>query len=80
VTARSVGETPVRFGVIGLNHNHIYGMTDLLHEAGGELAASFVVEADLVANFAERYPRAHALLASELALQAQAAQAPRVAV
>jgi predicted dehydrogenase len=54
----AAGEKPVRFGVIGLNHNHIYGMTDLLLEAGGELAAFFAAEPELVADFARRYPRA----------------------
>jgi len=48
----------VRFGVIGLNHNHIYGMTDLLLDAGGELAAFFAPEPELVAEFARRYPQA----------------------
>src|SRR5919202_2306240 len=51
-------EKPVRFGVIGLNHNHIYGMTDLLLQAGGELVAFFAAEPELVAEFARRYPQA----------------------
>jgi predicted dehydrogenase len=51
-------EKPVRFGVIGLNHNHIYGMTDLLLDAGGELAACFASEPELVAEFTQRYPQA----------------------
>jgi predicted dehydrogenase len=57
-TARRVGDKPVRFGVIGLNHNHIYGMTDQLLEAGGELATFFAPEPELVADFARRYPQA----------------------
>ena len=48
----------MRFGVIGLNHNHIYGMTDLLLQAGGELAAFFAPEPELVAEFERRYPQA----------------------
>ena len=48
----------MRFGVIGLNHNHIYGMTDLLLQAGGALAAFFATEPELVAEFARRYPQA----------------------
>ena len=48
----------MRFGVIGLNHNHIYGMTDLLLDAGAELAAFFAPEPELVAEFARRYPQA----------------------
>jgi predicted dehydrogenase len=58
VTARTAGQPPVRFGVIGVNHNHINGMTDLLLEAGGELAAFFAAEEDLAMEFAARYPRA----------------------
>jgi predicted dehydrogenase len=58
MAARASGEAPVRFGVIGVNHNHIYGMTDQLREAGGELAVFFAAEPDLAATFAERYPQA----------------------
>lgn len=58
LTARPAGERPVRFGVIGLNHGHIYGMTDLLREAGGELAVFFAAEPELAAEFAQRYPGA----------------------
>ena len=49
---------PVRFGVIGVNHNHIHGMTDLLLKAGAELVACFAAEADLAADFVTRYPQA----------------------
>ncbi|HTD78988.1 MAG TPA: Gfo/Idh/MocA family oxidoreductase, partial [Chloroflexota bacterium] len=35
-----------------------YGMTDLLLDAGGELAAFFAPEPELVAEFARRYPQA----------------------
>lgn len=58
VTTARRGERPVRFGVIGLNHNHIYGMTDLLLEAGGELAGFFATEPELIADFTRRYPQA----------------------
>jgi predicted dehydrogenase len=58
MAARASGEAPVRFGVIGVNHNHIYGMTDQLLEAGGELAVFFAAEPDLAATFAGRYPQA----------------------
>ena len=52
--------SPVRFGVIGVNHNHIYAQTDLLVRAGAELAAFFAEEADLAAEYQRRYPRARA--------------------
>jgi predicted dehydrogenase len=57
-TAPRDGEKPIRFGVIGLNHNHIYGMTDLLLDAGGELDRFFASEPELVAEFERRYPQA----------------------
>ncbi len=55
MSTRPAGEKTVRFGVIGLNHNHIYGMTDLLLDAGAELVSFYADEADLAARFAERY-------------------------
>jgi predicted dehydrogenase len=48
----------VRFGVVGINHGHIYGMTDMLLRAGAELVSFFAPEADLAAEFARRYPQA----------------------
>lgn len=50
----------VRFGVIGVNHNHIYGMTDLLLRAGAQLVSFFAPEADLAAEYGGRYPQARA--------------------
>jgi predicted dehydrogenase len=55
---------PVRFGVIGLNHPHIFEMTQILLGAGGQLASYFAKEDDLAAAFAahfDRPPRARAL-------------------
>jgi predicted dehydrogenase len=46
---------PVRFGVIGINHDHINGMTGLLLEAGAELVAFHAPEDDLAATFAGRF-------------------------
>ena len=45
----------VRFGVIGLNHNHIYDMTRLLLDAGAELAGFYAEEDDLAAQYAARF-------------------------
>jgi predicted dehydrogenase len=54
--------TPVpprlRFGVIGLNHGHIYGQTAAVLGGGGELAAFHAKEDDLAAAFLERWPGA----------------------
>jgi hypothetical protein len=32
---------PVRFGVIGLNHPHVFEMTEILLGAGGQLMSDF---------------------------------------
>ena len=60
-TGEQVGKLPpVRFGVIGINHNHIYGMTDLLLRAGAELVSFFAPEPELAAEYGSRYPQARA--------------------
>ena len=48
----------VRFGVIGVNHNHIYSQVNTLQRAGAEFVSFFAAEPDLAAQFAERYPEA----------------------
>jgi predicted dehydrogenase len=48
--------TPVRFGVIGLNHDHINDMTHLLMEAGAEHLGFYAAEDDLANAYAERFP------------------------
>ncbi len=42
----------IRFAAIGLNHNHIYGQTKCLLDAGAELVAFHAVEDDLAAAYA----------------------------
>jgi predicted dehydrogenase len=50
-------ETPkIRFSVIGLNHGHIYGMTDAIARGGGQLVAVYAKELDLLAAYTKRYP------------------------
>lgn len=49
----------MRFSVIGLNHNHIYGQTNLLLRAGAELAAVYAPEPDLLAAFCKAFPQAN---------------------
>lgn len=51
-------ERPVRFGVIGLDHGHIYGQTNLLLRAGAELVAFHAAPADLAAAFGKAFPDA----------------------
>ena len=48
----------IRFSVININHNHIYGMVDAVTRGGGQLVSFFAKEANLVAEFSKRYPQA----------------------
>ena len=48
----------VRFGVVGLNHNHIYAQTDLLLRAGATLVSFFAEEAPLAREYGDRYGEA----------------------
>lgn len=48
----------IRFGVIGLNHGHIYGQVAAAIAGGGELVSYFGEEPDLASAFAKRYPQA----------------------
>jgi predicted dehydrogenase len=48
----------LRFGVVGINHAHIYGMVDAITRGGGELVSFHARETDLAAEFGRRYPSA----------------------
>lgn len=48
----------IRFSVIGLNHDHIYGMVNALIGGGGKLVAVYAKEANLLQSFLKRYPDA----------------------
>lgn len=48
----------VRFAAVGMNHDHIYGMTNLLLRSGGELASFYAAEPDLAARYAKAFPQA----------------------
>ena len=60
VTASAVQKPAprIRFGVIGMNHSHIYGQVGAVLGGGGELVSAYAKEADLAAAFAKRYPQA----------------------
>jgi predicted dehydrogenase len=60
---------PIRFGVIGTNHNHIYGQTNLLLKAGAELVSFFAKEPDLSAQFSSAYPQARQAQSAEEVLE-----------
>ncbi len=52
-------QTPrIRFGVIGLNHDHINGQTRAVMRGGGELVSFFAKEPDLAAAYIKRFPGA----------------------
>ena len=48
----------LRFGVIGLNHGHIYSQVAATTAGGGELVSFYAKETDLAAAFAKRHPQA----------------------
>ena len=48
----------IKFSVIGLNHGHIYSMTDAIIDGGGELVSVFAIEPELLQAFTKRYPEA----------------------
>jgi predicted dehydrogenase len=48
----------IRFAVIGINHNHIYGQVDCLLAAGAEFVAFHAIEDDLSKPFGDKYPQA----------------------
>lgn len=48
----------IKFAVININHNHIYGMTEAIKRGGGELVAVYAKEPELVAAFRKAHPEA----------------------
>jgi len=48
----------IRFGVIGLNHDHIYGQARAVIRGGGELVSFHAAEPELAARFARSFPTA----------------------
>jgi predicted dehydrogenase len=65
----STSPTPVRFGVIGLNHNHIFDMTEQLQHAGAEMVGFCAVEDDLAASYLQRFPHARRLRSQDEMLE-----------
>jgi predicted dehydrogenase len=53
---RSVPKDSIRFSVIGLNHDHIYGMVKALIDGGGNLVSVFSPEPTLLPRFRKLYP------------------------
>ena len=49
---------PIRFATIGLNHNHIYGQTRAMLDAGAELVAVHADEDDLAVDYQQAFSQA----------------------
>lgn len=48
----------IRFAAVGLNHNHIYGITNQLLAAGAELVWCYAVESALITEYTAKFPQA----------------------
>lgn len=51
-----MAQPKVRFSVIGINHNHIYGQVNIMLRAGAEFVSFYAPEPDLAAAFARTLP------------------------
>jgi predicted dehydrogenase len=56
-TSNAATAPRLKFGVVGTNHSHIYGMIDAVVRGGGEMVSVYVKEPDLLAEFTKRYPQ-----------------------
>jgi predicted dehydrogenase len=54
-----IAKSTIRFAVIGANHGHIYSQTEILLQAGAELAGFYIPESDLAEAFSRAFPDAH---------------------
>ena len=57
VIAGLKAEPKIRFSVININHNHIFGMVNSVIKGGGQLVAVFAKEPDLLAGFTKQFPQ-----------------------
>jgi predicted dehydrogenase len=48
----------IKFAVIGINHDHIYGQVQAVLRGGGELVSFYAKEPELAAVFSKRFPQA----------------------
>ena len=46
----------IRFGVCGMSHDHIYGMSAAIERGGGEMVIAWADEDDKIAAFKQRFP------------------------
>jgi hypothetical protein len=74
---KTAGGPPVRFAAVGINHAHVYGMTDAVLRGGGELVALYAEEPDLVAAFQKKYPQARLARRSSTTRRSRSCSLPR---
>ncbi len=72
--AERVIEPKIKFSVININHNHIYGMVDAVTRGGGQLVSFYAKEPDLIAAFAKKYPQAKLASSQKEVLEDQSTQ------
>jgi predicted dehydrogenase len=56
MTSDSRVKRPLKFSVIGVNHDHIYVQVEAARRGGGELVSFYAKEPELAANFNKHYP------------------------
>src|SRR5690242_19429127 len=56
--AATVPAGKIKFGVCGISHDHIYGITGAIKRGGGTLTKVWGQEPDKVAAFKKRFPEA----------------------
>lgn len=66
---RPAPKDAIRFSVIGINHNHIFGMVDSLVGGGGKLVAVYSREPELLPDFTRRFPTARIAKSEEEILE-----------
>src|SRR4051794_15591514 len=54
----AVPQGRIKFGVCGISHDHIVGMTNAIQRGGGVLTKVWGAEPDKVASFQKRFPEA----------------------
>lgn len=64
----------IRFAAIGLNHDHIYGQTRFMLNAGAELACFFTREPELAAKYQADFPQAKLARSEEEILEDESIQ------
>jgi predicted dehydrogenase len=64
----------IRFGVVGMNHSHIYGQTNAVLRGGGELVSAYAKEPDLLAAFTKQFPQARAARSEREVLEDKSVQ------